>query len=213
MLRYAQHSIIVRSRADLNIIDDGSMVYTEEFVCQQVFSHLEPWVTEELLHDNSSMYSLKQNRTCVNGDLGHPRGCSGAKERTITYFWVREIMTFLNARENCHKKSAKLFDLLDGELSTIEFLLIHMLNDSTFWVGIEKSTGRWKNKWITEDKQDMSPYVDVSSFSANTDDDKYLSISYQYTPNMQTPLDVFYWRRDNETLPSVCYEVINGANF
>ncbi|XP_075264502.1 uncharacterized protein LOC142356491, partial [Convolutriloba macropyga] len=40
---YAQHSIIVRSRADLNIIDDGSMVYTEEFVCQQVFSHLEPW--------------------------------------------------------------------------------------------------------------------------------------------------------------------------
>ena len=188
------------------------MTNGRRFVCQQVFSRLEPWVTEEVLHDNSSMYSLKQNRTCTNGDLGHPRGCSGAKERTITYFWVRQNLTFMEARARCHEHSAKLFDLFDNEVSSIEFLLKNMYPDSTFWIGIEK-VDIHPHLWITEDKQDMSPYVDVSSLSANTDHDKYLSISYQYTPNMQTPLDVFYWRRDNETLPSVCYHVVNKDYF
>ena len=184
------------------------------FSCQLVYSQVSDWISGDVIHDSHSNYSLKQTRFCVNGTIGKPRGCAGPKERLFTYLWIRQNMTFLEARENCHNMSGKLFDYLDGQISTIEFFLIHMLPTHAFWIGIERVTGWGANLWVTEEKQRMSGHwMPLSADSPNSDEDKYLSIDYVFDPDTKTPMNVFFRRNENETLPSVCYSIKNLSDF
>ena len=182
------------------------------FGCQKVFSQVGHWETEAVVLDIYTEYTLKQSRNCTSASLGSPRGCSGPKERNFTYFWIKQNMSFADARENCHSISGKMFDDFDGKKATLNFLLLHMSPLQTFWVGIEHAPNR-PHRWITEDKQTMHEYIRISSNSSTADEDKYLAISFEYNVDIETPEDIFYWKSGNEVLPSVCYRIDNGATF
>ena len=203
---------VVHRAGSVSKINDLGMWAKEPFSCQQVYSQVSEWISDEVVHDSSDTYSVKQFRTCVNATIGRPRGCAGAKERLFSYLWVKQNRTFLEAREYCHNMSGKLFDDFDGQISTIEFLLIHMLPVHAFWIGIELASD-WGTSWITEDKQAMNNVVPQSRDSPSTDDDRFLSIDHVYSPAQQTPMNVFFRRNENETLPSVCYRIEILANF
>ena len=174
--------------------------------CQQVFSNVGPWEFETVIHDNTTIYTLTQTRNCTNGTLGQPRGCSGAKERSLTYFWIHENLTFFEARENCHNMSAILFDQFTGKIDLLNFLFKHMLPAHVFWVGVEHDTSsEYVDRLISEDGQTMHWRIDLSKESSTNDEDRFLSMNYEYSEEKSTPRQVFYKMRGNETLPSVCY--------
>ena len=190
---------------------DDSHQHTHYFSCQKVYSQLGPWISDTVLYDNSSNYSLKQVRTCINSTLGRPRGCSGPKERIFNYFWIGDNLTFVQARNNCHSMGAKLYDLIDGKIERIDFLLVHMLPIHTFWVGIELNNDYKWNSWINEDRQNM--IGQLGTYGVSTESDKYVAISYTYRSDKDTPFNAGVRKNENETLPSVCYRIDNGENF
>ena len=121
-------------------------------------------------------------------------------------------MTFLEARDNCHNMSGKLFDYFDGKRETIEFLLVHMLPVNKFWVGLEISSDH-KNTWISEDEQNLQWAVKLTEKSLKGADDKYLAIDYTFDENKRTSIKVLVRLKGNETLPSVCYRIDSVAWF
>ena len=67
--------------------------------------------------------------------------------------------------------------------------------------------------WTTETGQNMRGSVRISKMSSDENDNMSLVINYEFKGNGQTPLDVFYWKEQNETLPSVCYQIENDSEF
>ena len=212
MFRANEHYIILQKRGTEIWFSDVDSESRHHFSCQQVYTGNGPWISDSVIHSNDTVYTLKQSRTCTQGDLGRPRNCVGAKERTFTYFWIRANMTFFDAREHCHKNSAKLFDYFDGEVATIEFLLRHMLPVQTFWIGLNRPES-WSTGWITEEDQDMSKYVKISGKSSKAPTNKCLTMSHDYSVNERTPIFAFFRRAESEMLPSVCYLIEELARF
>ena len=192
-------------------LHDDNSGHRHQFACQLVFSTATPWVDVTVLQDSTDKYVLLQNRSCVIGNLGKPRPCTGPRERTFSYFWIMKNMTFLEARDNCHNMSGKLFDYFDGKRETIEFLLVHMLPVNKFWVGLEMSSDH--NIWISEDEQNLQWAVTLSANSPKGADDKYLAVDYVFDDSKLTPTSVLMRLKGNETLPSVCYRIENVAWF
>ena len=146
------------------------------------------------------------------GSLGKPRACTGPRERTFSYYWIMKNMTFLEARDNCHNMSGKLFDYFDGKREPVEFLLVHMLPVNKFWVGLEISSDQ-RSTWISEDEQNLQWAVKLSGKSLKGADDKYLAIDFVFDDSKLTPINVIVRLKGNETLPSVCYRIDNVAWF
>ena len=193
-------------------LHDDSSGHRYPFACQLVSSTATSWVDVTVLQDSTDNYVLLQNRSCVIGNLGKPRACFGPRQRTFSYFWIMKNMTFLEARDNCHNMSGKLFDYFDGTRETIEFLLVNMLPVNKFWVGLEISNDH-KNTWISEDEQNLQWAVKLTEKSLKGADDKYLAIDYTFDENKRTSIKVLVRLKGNETLPSVCYRIDNVAWF
>ena len=114
-------------------------------------------------------------------------------------------MTFTEASDNCHEMSGKLFDFTDDVKNAIKLLLERMLPAETFWTGIRHSD--LGDSWITQDGQLMDNFVNKPRFQPSNDEN-FLAMSYSFDEVFEpTNRNVFFPKRENETLPSVCYKI------
>ena len=212
LFRFDWHHLYFFKEGSNWVLTDVPNSFQKPFACQLVCSRASPWTTTEIIFQNSTIHILNQTRECIVGDLGKPRGCSGAKARTFTYFWVRSKLTFSQARENCHESSAKLFDLVDHKKETAEFLLRNMLPDHTFWIGWQFNPNQPFPGWLSEDNQRMNGYEILPQHPPGLE--RFAAISYEYNLNDSwTPPAVYVAKEQTETLHSVCYKIQNVAFF
>ena len=137
-------------------IVDADQHDQQPFACQLVFSQLGPWISssENPVVNTSTSLIMKEHRLCLNSSIGQVRGCVGTKERTLIYTWVRNKMTYTEARSYCSSISAKLFDQFDGRDDTVELLCNNMHTDDDIWIGLTNSSE--ESVWITDRDQSMS---------------------------------------------------------
>ena len=117
-------------------------------------------------------------------------------------------MSFLEAAENCHNKSAQLFGYFDGKIDVIELMLKHMAPVQTFWIGVQHVDNP-EGSWVNEDNQRMNQLMSIHNYDSVDGDDLFLAISYRYTSDKLTTSNVFVRKTEKTTLPSVCYRIDN----
>ena len=196
----------------INLFDDGCNTNTYYYACQKVYSQLTPWVDNSTLVNNSTHYIKRQTRTCESPLSGEPPGCEGPLVRLYTFIWVLTKLEYFQAKQNClNGHSAKLFDDFDGTQETVQFIVEHMYDTSSFdgcWVGLSDEVR--EGMWITDAGQKMNSYFQfepVTSPSSLAGED-YLSImAFDFTPGDQVPADIFADSKADATLGSVCYRI------
>ena len=142
----------------VTVLIDEPIDAKQPFACQLVYSQLGPWISiDPPILDSPLTFMEKQYRSCLNGSLGTPRGCIGAKERTFGYIWVRDRMNYSAAFDHCDKSWAKLFDYFYENRNTVEFMCQHMQPDNVFWVDLNDL--EIEDVWVTSLNQSTNRFI------------------------------------------------------
>ena len=207
MFRYDEHYVIAdEQNGNIKIHDyPGNSEFF--FPCQKVFSQFTPWIDVAILVNSSDQYTVKQKRSCIRSNIGEPRDCVGPPERLETFFWVRDLVTYDEAKQNCTNKGAKLFDELDGTTPILEFLVKGMLPTEKFWVGLKDDIV--EGVWITEEGQRMNDYFSFAPSEPKPDPPREdcLILYYVYQPGVPQSLNVMHDAPCNYLVGFVCHRI------